>query len=150
MMINMNTRLPHQVHAAYHTSMMQGLRSEEIWIASLEYVVKKLHSAKQARTEGRFEEAFHHHQRILAVIAVLRAHADGSEGPVPAEHAAASAGLVTFYDSVRDMLSHISARADAARRYDYMVGQTQNLTQRLRMAFTPDLTDLTPKYPQNS
>lgn len=146
----MSPRLPHQVHAAYHSSMLAGLRSEEIWVTALEYIVKKLRSAKLARGEGRFEEAFHTHQRILAVLAVLRAHVDGTEGPVPSEHADASATLVAFYDQMRDVLGDISARSDAPLRYDLMVGWCQHLVARLRSAAAITIAGISKEYPKET
>lgn len=146
----MSPRLPHQVHAAYHSSMIAGLSSQEIWITALEYLVKKLRSAKLARGEGKFEDAFQSHQRVLAVLAVLRAHVDGTEGPVPTEHAEASATLVSFYDQLRDVLSDISARTDAALRYDLMVGQCLHLVARLRSAAENNIPFISKEYPKET
>jgi len=123
----------------YTTVMFQGMRSEDIWVVALEYLVRKLRQAQAARRHHHFEEAFQCHQRILSVLAVL--HSYGKSAPERVQHdtrAEASSGnaaILAFYDHVRRVISGIAMHSDYDARYDALINQTLALCERLRGAF---------------
>lgn len=107
---------------AYNQAIIHAYDSHDIWLNALDHIIRCLREAKIARSEKNYPLAFEKHRKVASVIMVLLHHLPEANAMQVGEPAYASTVFLRrFYDYIRRQLAVISAKPDAASRYDHLI-----------------------------